>query len=139
MFLRKGVLKICSKFAGEHPCQSVFSIKLQSNFIEIELRDGCSPANLRHIFRTPFLKNTSGRLLLIFVFYSLCLLTFTKTFFSNHYCQIFQELRPSQVFYLNDLLVSLPEKGRTIFKSLIRTLLCSKVNMRNHRLLYVSC
>ena len=62
-----------------------------------------------------------------------------KPFFSNHYCQIFQELRPSQVFYLNDLLVSLPEKERTIFKSLIRTLLCSKVNMRNHRLLYVSC
>ena len=31
MFLRKGVLKICSKFTGEHPCQSVISIKLQSN------------------------------------------------------------------------------------------------------------
>ena len=27
-------LKICSKFAGEHPCRSVISIKLQSNFIE---------------------------------------------------------------------------------------------------------
>ena len=28
MFLRKGVLKICSKFTGEHPCQSAISIKL---------------------------------------------------------------------------------------------------------------
>ena len=28
VFLRKGVLKICSKFTGEHPCQSVISIKL---------------------------------------------------------------------------------------------------------------
>ena len=28
MFLQKGVLKICSKFLGEHPCQSVISIKL---------------------------------------------------------------------------------------------------------------
>ena len=28
----------------------------------IALRHGCSPVNLRHIFRTPFLKNTSGRL-----------------------------------------------------------------------------
>ena len=28
VFLKKGVLKICSKFAGEHPCQSVISIKL---------------------------------------------------------------------------------------------------------------
>ena len=26
------VLKICSKFTGEHPCRSVISIKLQSNF-----------------------------------------------------------------------------------------------------------
>ena len=34
------------------------------NFIEIVLRHGCSPVNLLHIFRTPILKNTSGRLLL---------------------------------------------------------------------------
>ena len=32
--------------------------------IEITLRHGCSPENLLHIFRTPFYKNTSGRLLL---------------------------------------------------------------------------
>ena len=56
MFLRKGVLKICSKFPGEHPCRS--------NFIEVALRHGCSPGNWLHIFRTPFPKNTSGRLLL---------------------------------------------------------------------------
>ena len=65
MVLRKGVLKICSKFTGEHPCQSAFSIKLQSNFIEITLRHGFSLVNLLHIFRTLFLKNTSGRLLLL--------------------------------------------------------------------------
>ena len=64
MFLIKGVLKICCKFTGEHPCRSVISIKLQSNFIEIKLRHGCSPVNLLHIFRTSFLKNTSGGLLL---------------------------------------------------------------------------
>ena len=28
MFLVKGVLKICSKFTGEHPCRNVISIKL---------------------------------------------------------------------------------------------------------------
>ena len=48
------------------PCCSVISIKLQSNFIEIALRHGCSPVNLLHIFRTPFLKNSSGWLLLTF-------------------------------------------------------------------------
>ena len=37
---------------------------VQSNFIEITLRHGCSPVNLLHIFRTLFLKNTSGQLLL---------------------------------------------------------------------------
>ena len=31
---------------------------------QITLRDGCSPVNLLHNFRTPFLKNTSGWLLL---------------------------------------------------------------------------
>ena len=50
--LRKGVLKICSQFRGEHPCRSVVSIKLQSNFIEITLRHGRSPVNFLHIFKT---------------------------------------------------------------------------------------
>ena len=36
---------------------------MQSNFIEITLHHGCSPVNLLHIFRTPFIKNTSGGLL----------------------------------------------------------------------------
>ena len=37
---------------------------LQSNFIEIAFRHGCCPVNLLHIFRTPFVKNTSVWLLL---------------------------------------------------------------------------
>ena len=48
VFLGKGVLKICSKFTGDRPCESAISIKLL------------------HIFRTTFLKNTSGWLLLWF-------------------------------------------------------------------------
>ena len=32
VFLRKGVLKMCFKFTGEHPSQSAISIKLQSSF-----------------------------------------------------------------------------------------------------------
>ena len=55
MFLGKGVLKICSKFTEEHPCQSASSKAL---------RDGCSPVNLLHIFRTRFPRNTSGGLFL---------------------------------------------------------------------------
>ena len=52
VFLGKGVLKICSKYTGEH-----ISIKLA-------LRHGCSPVNLLHIFRAPFPKNISEWLLL---------------------------------------------------------------------------
>ena len=53
VFLGKGVLKICSKFTGEHPCRNVISMIFT-------LRHGCSPVNLLHIFRTPFPNNTSG-------------------------------------------------------------------------------
>ena len=63
VFLRKGTLKICKKYTGEHPYRSVISIKFLCNFIEIALRHGCSPVNLLHIFRTPFPKNTAGWLL----------------------------------------------------------------------------
>ena len=68
VFLREGILKICIKLAAEHPRRSVISITLQRNFIEIALRHGCSPVNLLHIFRTSFIKNTSGWLLLIIEF-----------------------------------------------------------------------
>ena len=66
VFLRKGVLKICSKFTGEHLCRSVISVKLLSNFIEIAFWHRCSPVNLLRIFRTPFPTNTSEWLVLIF-------------------------------------------------------------------------
>ena len=63
VFLRKGVLKIYSKFTGEHSFRSVISLKLQTNFIEIALRHGCSPKHLLHISKTAFPRNTSGQLL----------------------------------------------------------------------------
>ena len=71
MFLVKVVLKTCSKFKGEHPCWSMISIKLFCHFIEITIWHWCSPVNLLRIFRTPFLKNISGRLLLGIVLYLL--------------------------------------------------------------------
>ena len=66
VFLGKGELKICSKFTEELPYRSATSMKLLCNFTEVALRYGCSPVNLLHIFRTPFLKNTSEGLLLYF-------------------------------------------------------------------------
>ena len=63
VFPGKGVLKICSKFTGEHSCRSAIAIKLQSKFIEITLRHGCPPVNLLHL--PPVFKTTSGRMLLM--------------------------------------------------------------------------
>ena len=67
MFLGNGVLKICNKYTVEHPCPSVISIKLLRKFIEITLQDECFLVNLLHIFRTLFLKNTSGELLILYM------------------------------------------------------------------------
>ena len=52
VFLRKDILKIRSKFTGEHLGPSVILIKFQNNFIKITLRHGCSFVNLLHVFRT---------------------------------------------------------------------------------------
>ena len=67
VFLRNDILKIRSKFTGEHSCRSAISIKLQNNFIEIARRYVCSPVNLLRILRTHFPSNTSG-----WLFLSLC-------------------------------------------------------------------
>ena len=64
VFLGKDILKYAAKFTGEHPCQSVISIKLVCSSIDMTLRHGCSRVNLLHIFRTPFYKNPSVWLLL---------------------------------------------------------------------------
>ena len=52
VFLGKGILKIWNKSTGEHSSRIVISVRLLCNFIEITLRQGCSPVNLLHIFRT---------------------------------------------------------------------------------------
>ena len=58
VFLEKGFLNTYSKFTGEHLYQSAVLVKLQSSFIEIALRYGCSAENLLYVFRTSFPKNT---------------------------------------------------------------------------------
>ena len=60
MFCEKSVLITCSKYTGEYPCRSVISIKFLCSFIENTFCHGYSRVNWLHIFRTRFLKNTSG-------------------------------------------------------------------------------
>ena len=90
--LGKGVLKICSKFTGEHPCRSVISINLQSNFIEITFRYRCSPVNFLHNFRTPFLKNSSRWLLLKYAWSRLSKLMYLEADF-QYWCIHFETLK----------------------------------------------
>ena len=98
MFLRKGALKICSKFTGEHPCRSVISIKLQSNFIKIALWHGCSPANLLHVFRTPFPRNTSGWLLLKYCQGTFIILIFVKNWQRRIILNFIMKMYVSRIF-----------------------------------------
>ena len=44
------------------------AVQMLSYFTEIALRYKCAPVNLLRILRTPFLKNTSGRLVLFIIF-----------------------------------------------------------------------
>ena len=73
VFLRKCGLKACSKYTGEHPCQSAISIKL--------LPHGCSPVNFQHIFRTFFLRNTSRCVLLDFYRFATCKILYLNLYF----------------------------------------------------------
>ena len=47
VFLGKGVLKICSKFTGEHPCWSVISIKVARQLATLKSFQSFSKGNLK--------------------------------------------------------------------------------------------
>ena len=96
VFLGKAFLKMCSRFTGEHPCRSapllkwlywnhtltwvfpqhppqrIFSLLEEDHFFKIDLGTRLVfPVNLLHVYRIPFPKNTSGRLLLTFLLFTL--------------------------------------------------------------------
>ena len=66
--IRKGVLKNFAKFTGKHLCQSLFFNKVAgvkpATLLKKRLWHRCFPVNFAKFLRTPFLQNTSGRLLL---------------------------------------------------------------------------
>ena len=132
VFLRNGVLKICSKFTGEHPCRSAISIKLQSNFIEITLRHGCSPVNLLHISRTPFLKNTSGRLLL---FWTACSNSLHKLFISDGKNKT-SSIKLKVFFYFWEVHRTITTSQNTFFQSWYRSFECWGDKKTNTKIYY---
>ena len=68
--VRKCVLRNFKKFTGKHLCQSLFFNKVAglspANLLKKRLWHRCFSLNFLKFLRTPFLQNTSGRLLLHF-------------------------------------------------------------------------
>ena len=66
--VRKGVPRNFAKFPGKHLCQSLFFDKVAglrpATLLKKRLWHKCFPLNFAKFPRTPFLQNTSGRLLL---------------------------------------------------------------------------
>ena len=72
--MEKGILKNLRKFAGKQLWQSFFFNKVEglrpAALLKKRLWHKCFPLNFVKLLRTPFLQNTSGRLLLCFWFLS---------------------------------------------------------------------
>ena len=68
VFCKKGVLKTFAKLTGKHLCQSLFFNKviglMSATLLKKRLWYRCFLVNFVKFLRTPFLQNTSGRLLL---------------------------------------------------------------------------
>ena len=66
--MKKGVLRNFTKFTGKHLCQSLLFNKVAglrpATLLKKRLWHRCFPVNFAKFLRTPFLQNTSGRLLL---------------------------------------------------------------------------
>ena len=66
--VRKGVLRNFAKFTGKQLCQSLFFNKVAgmkpATLLKKRLCHRCFSVNFAKFLRTPFLQNTSGRLVL---------------------------------------------------------------------------
>ena len=89
VFSKKSGLRNFTKFTGKHLCQSLFFNKVAGLRPLLKKRPWprCFSVNFVKIFRTPFLQNTPGRLLLVILFSSRFIL------FSSQY-----SLQPLSVF-----------------------------------------
>ena len=75
--VRKDILRNFAKFTGKHLCHSLFFNKVaglrRATLLKKRLWHGCFPVNFAKFLRTPFLQNTSGRLLLYYIrIYTAC-------------------------------------------------------------------
>ena len=69
--MRKDVLRNFAKFTGKHLFQSLYFNKVPglrpATSLKKRVWHRCFPVNFAKFLRTPFLQNTSGRLILVFI------------------------------------------------------------------------
>ena len=85
--MKKGALRNFAKFTGKHLCQSLIFNKVAglrpATLLKKRLWHRCFPVNFAKFLRTPFLQNTSGRLLLYF--HVLAQFLYTTSDMEQHY------------------------------------------------------
>ena len=87
--MEKGVLRKVRKFTGKHLCQSLCFNKVAglgtATLLKKRLWHRCFPVNFAKFLRTPFLQNTSGRLLLLFMF---CFFSILCQYYKDFQCYL---------------------------------------------------
>ena len=99
---------------GRAPMAKCDFNKVVSNFIEIALQHGCSPVNLLHIFKKPFLGNSSGWLLLYRCGFCRCKLFTMMILFINK--QVKQTVLPSRQVHVQNQQQKHQRKVSNMFK-----------------------
>ena len=89
VFCKKGGLRNFAKFKGKHLCQNLFLYSL-STLVKKRLWHRCFPVNFAKVLRTPFLQNTSRRLLLNWVhpYLQLSINIFSMNKIPGKYCVV---------------------------------------------------
>ena len=114
VFCRNGILSNFAKFTGKYLCQSLYFNKVgPATLLKKRLWHRCVPVNFAKFLRTPFLKKTSGQLLLYMNNLGKFTLLFLQFYQSSSisYVEIVAHFFLSQIFvhyltYLQKILVN---------------------------------
>ena len=97
--VKRGVLRNFAKFTGKNLCQKLFFNKIaglrHAASVKKSLCHGCFPVNFPRFLRTPFLQNTSGRLLLSNTYKIQLKKEFTAAKIQKQLPQVFCKRRPT--------------------------------------------
>ena len=128
----KGVLRNFAKFTGKHLCQSLSFNKVAdlspAKLLKKMLWRRCFPVNFAKFLRTPFLQNTSGRLLL-----SIKLLMILKFIFMFSFRSVrwVTSLKVEKWFF--QYLCNIKFAGHTIMMNIVKVKVIDTLNVEKLR------